>query len=152
MAFSLRLDSLLAALAAAFGDQTRPDEPLSGHTTSRIGGPADIWLAVGSVAELAEAVALARQHQIPVFSLVSHIANHLERPNTSVSHPVDDEHPPLNNSRRSSGQVRFIQPAMTIASHLTNACDHFSTGQTSNHSRCCSRIHSSDSIGPHKPV
>jgi hypothetical protein len=61
--------TFLAALLAVFGDRPRRDEPLAGHTTLRLGGPADVWLAVESVAELVTAVTLARQHQIPVFML-----------------------------------------------------------------------------------
>lgn len=66
---SFALDSVLTALSAAFGQRPRLAEPLSRHTTLRLGGPADIWLAVQSAAELIEAVTLARQHQVPVFIL-----------------------------------------------------------------------------------
>jgi UDP-N-acetylmuramate dehydrogenase len=59
----------LAALLAVFGDRPRCDEPLAGHTTLRLGGPADIWLAVESVAELVTAVTLAREHHMPIFML-----------------------------------------------------------------------------------
>ncbi len=69
MALSLALDPFLAALSAAFGDRPRRNEPLARYTTLRIGGLADVWLAIETVAELVEAVALARQHQIPVFLL-----------------------------------------------------------------------------------
>ena len=64
-------ESFLAALSATFGDTPRYNEPLSGHTTSRLGGPADVWLPVGSVSQLIEAVTLARQHHIPVFMMGS---------------------------------------------------------------------------------
>jgi UDP-N-acetylmuramate dehydrogenase len=57
------------ALSAVFGDRPRCDELLTGHTTLRLGGPADIWLAVESVAELVTAVTLAREYQMPVFML-----------------------------------------------------------------------------------
>lgn len=69
MAESLSLDAFLGDLTAAFGDKARRNEPLAGHTTPRIGGPADVWLAAGTLAELIRAVGLARQHQIPVFML-----------------------------------------------------------------------------------
>lgn len=59
----------MAALAAIFGDRPRQDEPLAGHTTLRLGGPAEVWLAVESVDELVTAVTLARQHHVPVFML-----------------------------------------------------------------------------------
>jgi UDP-N-acetylmuramate dehydrogenase len=68
---ALPLDSLAVALSTVFGDRFRRHEPLSEHTTFRLGGPADIWLAVDSAAELVEAVALGRQHQIPIFLMGS---------------------------------------------------------------------------------
>ena len=63
------MKSFLAALVDAFGDRFRRDEPLAGHTTFRVGGPADMWLAAQSVADLVRAVNLARQYQTPVFVL-----------------------------------------------------------------------------------
>lgn len=60
---------LVAALAACFGDRPRQHEPLAGHTTLRLGGPAEVWLAVERVDELVSAVTLARQHLVPVFML-----------------------------------------------------------------------------------
>ncbi|MEW5956316.1 MAG: UDP-N-acetylmuramate dehydrogenase [Chloroflexota bacterium] len=65
------LDALAAALSATSGRRLRRSEPLAEHTTFRLGGPADLWLAAGSVTELIEAVTLARQHQVPVFILGS---------------------------------------------------------------------------------
>lgn len=65
----LALDPFLSALSARFGARPRRNEPLAGHTTLRVGGPADVWLAVQSVAELMAAVSLARQYRIPVFVL-----------------------------------------------------------------------------------
>ena len=61
----------LTALSAAFGDRWRRDEPLSAHTTLRLGGPAEAWLAVENVEELVTAVEIARQHQISLFLLGS---------------------------------------------------------------------------------
>lgn len=52
-------------------EAARPNEPLAAHTTWRIGGPAEWWLAVESLDQLVEAAVLARQHQIPVFILGS---------------------------------------------------------------------------------
>lgn len=66
---SFTLDPVLSALSVAFGPRPRLAEPLSRHTTLRLGGPADIWLAVQSLDELIAAVTLARQHQVPVFIL-----------------------------------------------------------------------------------
>lgn len=58
-----------ADLAEAFGDRACQNEPLANHTTSRLGGPADIWLPVNTLPELIRAVTLARQHRIPIFML-----------------------------------------------------------------------------------
>ncbi|MCL4297479.1 MAG: UDP-N-acetylmuramate dehydrogenase [Anaerolineae bacterium] len=63
------VSTFMATLAAFFGDRPRRDEPLAGHTTLRLGGPAEVWLAVESAAELVTAVALARQHHVPIFML-----------------------------------------------------------------------------------
>jgi UDP-N-acetylmuramate dehydrogenase len=51
--------TLRAALAERFGARARFDEPLSRHTSFRIGGPADAWVDVESVAELSDLFALA---------------------------------------------------------------------------------------------
>jgi UDP-N-acetylmuramate dehydrogenase len=66
-----RLEEFFKALSAIFGDKPRLNEPLSNHTTSRLGGPADIWLPVGHLAELVKAVNLARQYRLPTFLLGS---------------------------------------------------------------------------------
>lgn len=57
------------ALSEVFGDRPRLHEPLAGHTTLRLGGPAEVWVAVEKVTELITAVKLARQHEVPVFIL-----------------------------------------------------------------------------------
>lgn len=59
------------ALAIVFGERLHFDEPLARHTTLRLGGPADVWLAVQSVAELIQAVSLARLHKVPAVILGS---------------------------------------------------------------------------------
>ena len=61
--------SFLPALAATFGDRPRRNESLAEHTTLRLGGPAEVWLAVENVSEFIQAVNLARQHNVPVFIL-----------------------------------------------------------------------------------
>jgi UDP-N-acetylmuramate dehydrogenase len=63
------LQSFLAALAVKFGDKPRQNEPLAGHTTLRLGGPAEVWLSVESVTEFIQAVNLAQQYEIPIFIL-----------------------------------------------------------------------------------
>ena len=63
------MDAFFATLSAKFGHRVRRDELLAQHTTLRLGGPADIWLAVESTAELVEVVHLARTHAVPFFML-----------------------------------------------------------------------------------
>ncbi len=65
------LDQLWADLAITFGGRARRNEALAGHTTFRIGGPAEVWLAVESAPELVQAVTLARRHGAPVLVLGS---------------------------------------------------------------------------------
>ncbi len=64
---------LLTAFATearrTFGDRLLADEPLARHTTFRIGGPAEWFLAVETSDELAQAARLARKHGIPFFIL-----------------------------------------------------------------------------------
>ena len=64
-------EPFLAALSSTFGNKPRRDEPLSGHTTSRLGGPADVWLSVANLPQLIETVALARKHLVPIFIIGS---------------------------------------------------------------------------------
>ncbi|MDE3101183.1 MAG: UDP-N-acetylmuramate dehydrogenase [Chloroflexota bacterium] len=45
------------------------DEPMSRHTSLRVGGPADFFVRVASEDDLRGAVAVARQHQMPIFLL-----------------------------------------------------------------------------------
>ncbi len=52
--------------ATAFGVR---GEPMSRHTSLRVGGPADFFVRVTSEEDLRGAVAVARQHEIPVFLL-----------------------------------------------------------------------------------
>ncbi len=63
------LEALWLALSPLFGGRLRRDEPLAGHTTLRLGGPADIWVALESPDELAQAIGLARTCGVPVFLL-----------------------------------------------------------------------------------
>ena len=52
--------------AAAFGVR---DEPMSRHTSLRVGGPADVFVRAVSEDDLRGAVAVARRHEEPVFIL-----------------------------------------------------------------------------------
>jgi UDP-N-acetylmuramate dehydrogenase len=65
--------ALRAAFAERFGTRARFQEPLSRHTSLGIGGPADAWVDVESVAELSELLSLARASSgvLPVFILGS---------------------------------------------------------------------------------
>ncbi len=56
----------LAALQHAFGERLLRDEPLTRHTSARIGGPADAFLAVRTRAELEEAARVAWDHGLPL--------------------------------------------------------------------------------------
>ena len=58
-----------ALLADRFGARARFDEPMSRHTSFRIGGPADVWIAVDDAAELSDAFTLAREHGLPLWTL-----------------------------------------------------------------------------------
>ncbi len=66
---NLKNSAFSAALEANFGPRVRYDEPLAGHITLRLGGPAEVWLVVERVGELVAAVTLARQYHLPVFIL-----------------------------------------------------------------------------------
>jgi UDP-N-acetylmuramate dehydrogenase len=63
------LSALRRALEAEIGDRLLVDEPLSAHTSYRIGGPADLFVRVESQDELCRMVALARECQVPYFLL-----------------------------------------------------------------------------------
>lgn len=63
------LDSFVEGLTTQLGERLRRNEPLSGHTTARLGGPADLWLPVTSLAELVEGVGLARRYYVPILIL-----------------------------------------------------------------------------------
>lgn len=57
-------DLLMLALGT---EAVRTNEPMSRHTSFRIGGPADIFVAPRTAADLALALRLAREHGVPVF-------------------------------------------------------------------------------------
>ena len=63
------LAALRQALEAEVGDGLLVNEPLSAHTSYRIGGPADLFVTVESPDELCRVVALARECQVPYFLL-----------------------------------------------------------------------------------
>jgi UDP-N-acetylmuramate dehydrogenase len=63
------LSALRGVLEAEIGDRLLVDEPLSAHSSYRIGGPADLFVRVESQDELCRVVALARECQVPYFLL-----------------------------------------------------------------------------------
>src|SRR5688572_2754018 len=56
----------LSTVAAEAGGELRFGEPMSRHTTLRIGGPADVWYAPSSIAALSRALAVCAAEKIPV--------------------------------------------------------------------------------------
>ncbi len=63
------LDAQRAELAALGGEKVRFDEPLSRHTTLKIGGPADLWVAPDSVERLRGVVRYCIDQKIPMVSI-----------------------------------------------------------------------------------
>jgi len=51
------------------GLDVRRDEPLSRHTSMRVGGPADLYCEVGDERDLAELIGWAHRERVPVFAL-----------------------------------------------------------------------------------
>ena len=56
-------------LKQTLGERALAGEPLSRHTTSRIGGPADLFVEATSADDLGELVRLARRYGVPIFIL-----------------------------------------------------------------------------------
>ncbi len=54
---------------ARFNDLGARDEPLAGHTSLRIGGPADLFVRIRSEDDLVGAVRVAREAELPTFLL-----------------------------------------------------------------------------------
>ncbi|MGQ9501581.1 MAG: UDP-N-acetylmuramate dehydrogenase [Anaerolineae bacterium] len=71
MVLSKNVLALETDLRAMVGDRVRRHEPMAHHTLLKVGGPADLWLAVTTLEELVAAVQLARQHQCPVLLIGS---------------------------------------------------------------------------------
>lgn len=57
------------ALRAAFGERLLLDEPLARHTSARIGGPADAFLAAHSADDLRAVARIAWGHDAPLYIL-----------------------------------------------------------------------------------
>ena len=60
---------MAAAIAGATGLAVRRDEPLASHTTLRIGGPADLFVAAATIEDLTTILVLAREMDVPVLIL-----------------------------------------------------------------------------------
>jgi UDP-N-acetylmuramate dehydrogenase len=58
-------ERVLKRMTSALGDKMRQNEPMSLHTSFRIGGPADLYAMATSAQELVELVSLALEHDIP---------------------------------------------------------------------------------------
>jgi UDP-N-acetylmuramate dehydrogenase len=63
------LAELRVELEAAFAGRVCVAEPMSRHTTFRIGGPADLWIAAENLDELCQLYRLARRYKAPCFVL-----------------------------------------------------------------------------------
>lgn len=62
-------EPVLTALRETFGERLLLDEPLARHTSARIGGPADAFIAARTVPELAAAARIAWAHAMPLIVL-----------------------------------------------------------------------------------
>jgi UDP-N-acetylmuramate dehydrogenase len=60
---------LRAELETTFADRLHIAEPMSAHTSFRIGGPADLWVAAQNIDELCQLCRLARKHEVPCLIL-----------------------------------------------------------------------------------
>jgi UDP-N-acetylmuramate dehydrogenase len=58
--------NLMEILRSRFADGARFGEPLSRHTSFRIGGPADAWVEASSAEDLRELLGLAADHGLPL--------------------------------------------------------------------------------------
>ncbi|MDY7040819.1 MAG: UDP-N-acetylmuramate dehydrogenase, partial [Chloroflexota bacterium] len=67
MVDSIALQNLRVALQHRWVDRLWVDEPMAEHTSYRIGGPTDLYLVAESSDAVAQAVALADEHGVPVF-------------------------------------------------------------------------------------
>lgn len=63
--------ALEAELRARMGGRVRCHEPMAQHTPLRVGGPADLWVAVDTLDELIAVVQLARQYRCPTLLMGS---------------------------------------------------------------------------------
>jgi UDP-N-acetylmuramate dehydrogenase len=64
-----RHDRLAAAIAESTGLTVLRSESLAKHTTMRVGGPADLFVAAGTLPQLVAVLALAREHGVSAWLL-----------------------------------------------------------------------------------
>jgi UDP-N-acetylmuramate dehydrogenase len=57
---------VIESLRQRFGERVRFDEPLSRHTSFRIGGPADVWVEAETIEEIRAVQRLARGSELPL--------------------------------------------------------------------------------------
>jgi UDP-N-acetylmuramate dehydrogenase len=67
-------DSTESILRSVLGDALRRDEPMSRHTTLRVGGPARWFWPAGDVEELSRVLAVCTEHDIP-YLFIGHGSN-----------------------------------------------------------------------------
>lgn len=66
---SLATEEILRSLPGHLRQAVRISEPMSRHTSLRVGGPADLYLRVHSTGDLAGAALAAQRHAVPMFLL-----------------------------------------------------------------------------------
>ena len=59
-------DKLQSLFQDYFAGQLRFDEPLSRHTTIRVGGPADMLLIPKNISDILQALRLAKEQNLPI--------------------------------------------------------------------------------------
>lgn len=75
------MDSVVEALRVALGnDAVLTDEPMSGHTTFRTGGPADIFIMPSCLKEVKESIRILQEYETP-FLVMGNGSNLLVRDN-----------------------------------------------------------------------
>jgi len=107
-------------LQQIFGERVRFDEPLSRHTSFRIGGPADVWVDVADAQEIRRVQAVAVATGLPLWVLgggtnilvgdrgVRGIVVHLGRPLATLAWRIDG-----SRSEVRAGAAAFVKRLVT---------------------------------------
>ncbi|NDJ51648.1 MAG: UDP-N-acetylmuramate dehydrogenase [Chloroflexi bacterium] len=113
----MRNSEATAALAAQFGERLLIDEPLARHTSARIGGPADAFLAAQTIDDLREAARIAWSHELPLTLLGggSNVLISDEGIRGLVLRNQSDWHEIDGNQVRVASGVNSIRLARTLA-------------------------------------